>query len=75
MKMLHICHLIPPRIEFLYKYLTYIENILNQEIQQDNHEIQRLIDGVVELKDNLNNSTKAEVISKYSKLAAKAKNI
>lgn len=64
-----------PRIEFLYKYLSYVELVIKKEAEQGNPEIQELLIGVTDLKENLDNKTKAEVVSQYSKLTAKAKKI
>jgi hypothetical protein len=64
-----------PRIEFWYKYLSYIEDVVKQEPEQNRPEIKELLNDVTELKNNLGTSTKAEVVSKYAKLVAKAKKI
>jgi len=63
------------RIEFWYKYLSYVELVVKQHPEQDSPEIQELLNDVVDLKDNLDNKTKAEVVSKFAKLTAKAKKI
>ena len=64
-----------PRIEFWYKYLSYVELVIKQEPEQDRPEIQELLIGIVDLKENLATKTKAEVVSQYAKLAANAKKI
>lgn len=61
------------KLDFLYAYLTYVEEVIRSQPDAGEPEMQELASTASELKENLQRSPKAEVVRKISRLMAKAK--